>query len=104
MKLAMVTPPPMGVEQIPAEYRAFQDIFNEQLASQLPPHRPWDCVIKLLPGSALPKGRIYSLSLPEQKAMGEYIQEALSQGFIRPSTSPAASSFFFVGKKDGGLR
>ncbi|KAL0154628.1 hypothetical protein M9458_048891, partial [Cirrhinus mrigala] len=24
--------------------------------------------------------------------------------FIQPSTSPAASSFFFVGKKDGGLR
>ncbi len=36
--------------------------------------------------------------------MEEYIQEALNQGFIRPSTSPAASSFFFVGKKDRGLR
>ncbi|KAL0182338.1 hypothetical protein M9458_021713, partial [Cirrhinus mrigala] len=36
--------------------------------------------------------------------MEEYIEEALNQGFIRPSTSPAASSFFFVGKKDGGLR
>ncbi len=36
--------------------------------------------------------------------MEEYIQEALNQGFIRPSTSPAASSFFFVGKKDGGLQ
>ncbi len=35
--------------------------------------------------------------------MKEYIQEALRQGFIRPSTSPAASSFF-VSKKDGGLR
>jgi len=30
--------------------------------------------------------------------------EALKQGYIRPSTSPAASSFFFVAKKDGGLR
>ncbi len=36
--------------------------------------------------------------------MEEYIKEALQQGFIRPSTSPAASSFFFVAKKDGGLR
>ncbi|KAK3517542.1 hypothetical protein QTP70_012630 [Hemibagrus guttatus] len=42
--------------------------------------------------------------LPEEKAMEEYIQEALAQGYIRPSTSPAASSFFFVAKKDGGLR
>ncbi|KAL0161252.1 hypothetical protein M9458_044977, partial [Cirrhinus mrigala] len=32
------------------------------------------------------------------------IAETLKQGFIQPSTSPATSSFFFVGKKDGGLR
>ncbi len=36
--------------------------------------------------------------------MEEYIQEALQQHFIRPSTSPATSSFFFVAKKDGGLQ
>ncbi len=36
--------------------------------------------------------------------MEDYIQVALRQYFIQPSTSPAASSFFFVGKKDGGLR
>ncbi len=36
--------------------------------------------------------------------MEEYIKEALNQEFICPSTSPAASSFFFVAKKDGGLR
>ncbi|KAG1925134.1 retrotransposable element [Pimephales promelas] len=69
-----------------------------------PPHRPWDCAIDLLPWAALPRGKIYPLSIPEQKAMEEYIQEALDHGFIRPSVSPAASSFFFVGKKDGGLR
>lgn len=34
----------------------------------------------------------------------EYVEETLQQQFIRTSTSPAASSFFFVGKKDGGLR
>ncbi|KAK3549630.1 hypothetical protein QTP86_005375 [Hemibagrus guttatus] len=52
----------------------------------------------------LPKGRVYPLSILENKAMEEYISEALQQGFIRSSTSPAASSFFFVAKKDGGLR
>ncbi|KAK3565219.1 hypothetical protein QTP86_001028 [Hemibagrus guttatus] len=72
-------------------------------ATKLPPHRPWDCAIDLLPGAKLPKGRVYPLSIPENKAMEEYISEALQQGFIRPSTSPAASSFFFVAKKDGGL-
>ncbi|KAK3541726.1 hypothetical protein QTP86_002119 [Hemibagrus guttatus] len=36
--------------------------------------------------------------------MEDYIQEALSAGHIRPSTSPMAAGFFFVEKKDGGLR
>ncbi|XDV29314.1 hypothetical protein PO909_032451 [Leuciscus waleckii] len=48
-----------------------------------------------------PKGKVYPLSIPEQKATEEYIQEALKQRFIRPSTFPAASSFSFVAKKDG---
>ncbi|KAK3550710.1 hypothetical protein QTP70_003968 [Hemibagrus guttatus] len=36
--------------------------------------------------------------------MEEYIETSLAAGHIRPSTSPAAAGFFFVGKKDGGLR
>ncbi len=79
-------------------------MFCHKKASQLPPHRPWDCAINLLQGEPVPHGKIYPLSLPEQKAMEEYIDEALEQGYIRPSTSPAASSFFFVAKKDGALR
>ncbi|KAK3520990.1 hypothetical protein QTP86_002387, partial [Hemibagrus guttatus] len=90
--------------QIPACYAPFSDVFCPKRASKLPPHRPWDCAIDLLPGEPVPRGRIYPLSIPEEKAMEEYIKEALEQGYIRPSTSPAASSFFFVAKKDGGLR
>ncbi|KAK3565245.1 hypothetical protein QTP86_001581 [Hemibagrus guttatus] len=89
---------------IPACYSHFWDVFCPKKASKLPPHRPWDCAIDLIPGEPVPKERIYSLTLPEEKAMEEYIKEALAQGYIRPSTSPAASSFFFVAKKDGGLR
>ncbi|KAK3542068.1 hypothetical protein QTP86_011365 [Hemibagrus guttatus] len=36
--------------------------------------------------------------------MEDYIEGALAMGHIRPSTSPEAAGFFFVGKKDGGLR
>ncbi|KAK3534427.1 hypothetical protein QTP86_015226, partial [Hemibagrus guttatus] len=82
----------------------FSDVFCPKRASKLPPHRPWDCAIDLLPGEPVPRGKIYPLSIPEEKAMEEYIEEALAQGYIRPSTSPSASSFFFVAKKDGGLR
>ncbi|KAK3535972.1 hypothetical protein QTP70_022854 [Hemibagrus guttatus] len=41
-------------------------------------------------------GRVYPLSLPESKAMEEYIETALAVGHIWPSTSPAAAGFFFV--------
>ncbi|KAL0187811.1 hypothetical protein M9458_014910, partial [Cirrhinus mrigala] len=83
--------------QIPKIYSSYKDVFCPKRASQLPPHRPWDCAIDLVPDAPMPRGKIYPLSLPETKAMED-------QGYIRPSTSPAASSFFFVAKKDGGLR
>ncbi len=89
---------------VPSSYSHFSDVFCPRRAAQLPPHRPWDCAIDLFPGEPVPHRKIYPLSLPEQKAMEEYIEEALKQGHIVPSTSPAASSFFFVAKKDGGLR
>ncbi len=50
------------------------------------------------------KGRVFPLSQPESEAMRAYIEEELAKGFIRPSTSPASAGFFFVKKKDGGLR
>ncbi|KAI2657384.1 Transposon Tf2-6 polyprotein [Labeo rohita] len=65
---------------IPAIYSDYDDVFCPKRASQLPPHWPWDCAIDFVPNASLPKGRIYPLSLPE------------------------TSSFFFVSKKDGGLR
>ncbi len=100
----MESPESLIQHVIPSDYAAFQDVFSKQAATQLPAHWPWDCAIDLLPGATLPKGRVYPLSIPECKAMDDYIKEALQQRFIRPSTSLAASSFFFVGKKDGGLR
>ncbi|KAK3552166.1 hypothetical protein QTP86_004159 [Hemibagrus guttatus] len=68
--------------RIPTCYAPFSDVFCPKRASKLPPHRPWDCAIDLLPGEPVPRGRIYSLSIPEEKAMEEYVKEALAQGYI----------------------
>ncbi|KAK3521101.1 hypothetical protein QTP86_001892, partial [Hemibagrus guttatus] len=89
---------------VPHQYTDFMEVFSEERAARLPTHQVWDCAIDLLPNTSLPKGRVYPLSLPESKAMEEYIEAALDAGHIRPSTSPAAAGFFFVGKRDGGLR
>ncbi|KAK3560561.1 hypothetical protein QTP86_010898 [Hemibagrus guttatus] len=89
---------------LPRQYTDFQEVFSEERAARLPRHQVWDCAIDLLPNASPPKGRIYPLSLPESKAMEEYIETSLAAGHIWPSTSPAAAGFFFVGKKNGGLR
>ncbi|KAK3545878.1 hypothetical protein QTP70_016572 [Hemibagrus guttatus] len=88
---------------IPSCYHDLQEVFSKTKATQLPPHRPWECTIDLLPNAMPPKSKVYPLSRPETQAMEDYIEEALSSGFIHPSTSPAAAGFFFVEKKDGGL-
>lgn len=89
---------------VPPEYLDLRQAFSKARASSLPPHRPYDCGIDLLPGTIPPKGRIYSLSPPEREAMEKYISESLAAGLIRPSSSPAGAGFFFVEKKDKSLR
>lgn len=96
--------PAPDLSSVPACYHSLGAVFSKARASSLPPHRPYDCAIDLLPGTSPPKGRLYSLSAPERKAMEDYIGEALTTGIIRPSSSPAGAGFFFVGKKDGSLR
>lgn len=90
--------------QIPEEYKDFIDVFSQTKASSLPPHRSYDCAIDLLPSTTPPHGCIYPLTLTEQAAMEMYVREALHQGYIEPSTSPALARYFFVEMKGGGLQ
>lgn len=92
------------LSKVPSCYHDLKEVFNKTKAMSLPPHRPFDCAIDLLPGAPIPKGRLYSISGPERAAMDEYITSSLKAGIIRPSSSPAGAGFFFVGKKDGSLR
>ncbi|KAL0171669.1 hypothetical protein M9458_031980, partial [Cirrhinus mrigala] len=91
-------------DAIPVQYRDLVEVFSRRSAARLPPHRPYDLAIDLVPGAVPPRGHLYSLSAKEQLAMEEYVAEGLRAGTIRPSSSPAAAGFFFVKKKDGGLR
>ena len=92
------------LSSVPPEYHDLGEVFNKSRATSLPPHRSYDCAINLLAGTTPPRGRLFSLSAPEQLAMEKYIGESLTAGLIRPSSSPAGAGFFFVGKKDGSLR
>uniref|UniRef100_A0A8C6L1W0 ribonuclease H n=1 Tax=Nothobranchius furzeri TaxID=105023 RepID=A0A8C6L1W0_NOTFU len=98
--------PPKDVDLtlVPPQYHDLAQVFAKEPTTRLPPHRPYDLEIRLQPGTTPPRGRLYSLSPAETRAMDTYIADALQKGFIRPSTSPVAAGFFFVKKKEGDLR
>lgn len=51
----------------------------------------------------MPKvGKLYSLSLLEQKELDKWLKEQLEKGYIRKSKSPQVAPFFFVEKKEKG--
>lgn len=49
---------------IPGMYHNLRAVFSRSRAASLPPHRPYDCAIDLLPGTSPPRGRLFSLSAP----------------------------------------
>lgn len=84
---------------IPNYYNDLEEVFSKIKAMQLPPHRPWDCAIDLLPNAMPPKSKVYPLSRKETQAMEEYIEEALSSGFIRPPHLQLQQGSSLLGKK-----
>ena len=79
-------------------------LFSDEAASSLPPHRPEDCTIDLFPDSVVPPGKIYQLTPKEHEALESFIKENLEKGLIKASSSPYSAPCFFVKKKDGSLR
>lgn len=88
-------------EAIPKEYHEFLDVFGEEEAKELPPHRPWDMKINLEPGAQTDhRVSLYPLNQEQLKAQKDWIDEHMEKGFIQNSESPMSTSTFFVKKKD----
>jgi hypothetical protein len=89
---------------IPDWCKDFEDVFSERTHDHLPPHRSYDHTIELKP-SFVPKiAKVYALNPMERETCKAFVDEHLKTGRIVPSKSPQAAPFFFVSKKDGGLR
>nr|GEW69565.1 hypothetical protein [Tanacetum cinerariifolium] len=63
------------------------EVFPKDL-SGLPPARPVEFQIDLIPGAALVARAPYRLAPSEIKELSEQLQEIFEKGFIRPSSSP----------------
>ena len=84
---------PNDLSSVPKEYHDLGAVFSKAHALSLPPHRPYDCAIELLPGSPLPSSCLFNLSRPERESMENYIGESLAAGIIHPSSSPVGAVF-----------
>ena len=81
----------------------FLEIFPEELPG-LPPDREIEFAIELYPGTAPISIAPYRMAPAELKELKAQLDEMLTKGFIRPSTSPWGAPVLFVRKKDGSLR
>nr|GEU95524.1 reverse transcriptase domain-containing protein [Tanacetum cinerariifolium] len=81
----------------------FPEVFPEDL-SGLPPARPMEFQIDLIPGAALVARAPYRLVSSKMKELSEQLQELSDKGFIRPSSSPWGAPVLFIKKKDGLFR
>ena len=88
----------------PPQYHDYLPLFSKTGADKLPPHGYVDHEIPLGIDKKPPMGRMYSISATELQEIREWIEENLSKGFIRASSSSCASPILFVKKKDGSLR
>ncbi|KAM4058356.1 reverse transcriptase (RNA-dependent DNA polymerase) [Hirsutella rhossiliensis] len=98
------------MEKLPPQYHKWSRAFSQQLADQLPPHRPGvDLKIEVLKDEhgrekPLPWGPLYSMSREELLVLRKTLTELLDKGFIRVSSSPAAAPVLMVKKPGGGIR
>jgi hypothetical protein len=91
--------------EIPKEYEAFTKVFSEEESKRFPPRRSCDHAIEFKPGTPdAIECKIYLMTRTEDEALDVFIDKQLEKGYIRPSKSQYASSFFFIKKKDGKLR
>ena len=88
---------------LPSEYHEFLDVFSKKEADKLPERRSYDHKILLMDGKEPMYGPLYGMSRDELLVLQKYLTENPKKGFIRSSSSPAASPVLFVRKPGGGL-
>nr|GFD03198.1 putative reverse transcriptase domain-containing protein [Tanacetum cinerariifolium] len=74
------------LEDVPI-VRDFPELFPQDLPG-LPPIRPVEFQIDLVPGTAPVARAPYQLAPSKMKELAEQLKELSNKGFIRPSSSP----------------
>ncbi|GJY79478.1 retrotransposon gag domain, retroviral aspartyl protease [Tanacetum coccineum] len=88
-----------GIQSILSVY---QDVFAD--VNTLPPNRSHTHYITLLPNSTPPNIRPYRYPYDQKAEIEAQVNELLTCGFVRPSSSPFAGPVLLVKKKDESWR
>jgi hypothetical protein len=76
-------------EVIPKQYHEFLPLFSKVLADRLRPHSPnIDHEVRLKEGETPSWGPLYKMSREELVVMTEWLEDNMTKGFIRQSSSP----------------
>ncbi|XP_019183954.1 PREDICTED: uncharacterized protein LOC109178857 [Ipomoea nil] len=89
-------------QELTAILQEFHDLFDEP--KTLPPHRPFDHEIPLIPSTKPVNIKPYRYSYLQKNIIEKMVEEMLSAGIITPSTSSFASPVLLVPKKDNSWR
>ena len=84
--------------------KRFPTAFPEQLPSVPPPPDRVHHAIDLVPNYQIPPRRLYRQTPTELQETKRQIEEYLTAGHVRPSTSPFGAPVLLVKKKDGSMR
>ena len=90
------------LEDIPV-VREFSDVFSEDLVG-IPPNREIDFQIELAPGTEPISKAPYRMAPSKLKELKVHMEELVSKGFVRLSTSPWGAPVLFVKKNYGSMR
>ena len=86
------------------EYSDYSNVFSAKNTAELPENTGMnEHTIELKEGKQPLFGPIYNLGPVEFETLKTYIETNLTNGFIRPSKSPARASILFDRKPDGSL-
>lgn len=103
---SLTSPSPNELAHLPFEIQtlllSLPDLFSTP--KELPPERPHDHHINLLPNTKPVNVKPYRYPHHQKNTIATLISEMLSDGIIKPSHSPFSSPVLLVKKKDGSWR
>ena len=92
------------MDQIPAAYHQYWEVFSERASYRFPPEREEDHAIVLKEGAPDKINcKIYRQTAEELEATRQFITESLAKGYIMDSKSPYASALFYRKKRMGNF-